>query len=84
MSPNLANKKQMRLFCAVDCCEMDLTLMGITLLVSNVSKYIRNLKNGILFSLAAPLPGVGPKEKNPEYEKSLFTKMVGLPFWLSW
>ena len=50
MSPNLANKKQMRLFCAVDCCEMDLTLMGTTLLVSNVSKYIRNLKNGILLA----------------------------------
>ena len=40
----------MRLFCAVDCCEMDLTLMGTTLLVSNVSKYIRNLKNGILLA----------------------------------
>ena len=74
MSPNLANKKQMRLFCAVDFCEMDLTLMGTTLLVSKVSKFIRNLKNGILFSLAAPLPGVGPKEKNPEYGKKFVYK----------
>lgn len=55
---------------------MGLTLMGTILPVSNVSKYIRNLKNGILFSLAAQLPGIGPKEKNLNTKKSWFTKMV--------